>query len=135
MVRIEIDYQGELRCAATHIPSGARLLTDAPVDNQGKGASYSPTDLVATALGTCMATIMAITAQRHGLDLKGTSVSVDKLMVADPLRRIGKLETLIHVPLALDDKTRKLLEAAAAACPVHKSLHEDIEKPVTFQWG
>jgi len=135
MVRIEIDYQGELRCAATHTPSGAQLLTDAPVDNQGKGASFSPTDLVATALGTCMTTIMALAARRHDLDLTGTSVTVEKHMAADPDRRLAKLETVIHVPLVVDAELRRQLEQAALACPVHRSLAEDVEKPVTFQWG
>ena len=135
MVTIHIDYQGELRCSASHQPSGAELLTDAPVDNQGRGASFSPTDLVATALGTCMATIMAITAERHDLDLTGTTVTVEKHMVTSPERRIGRLETVITVPGATDSQLRTVLERAAYACPVHKSLHPDVAIPVTFRWS
>lgn len=132
MVQIEIAYRGELRCEATHGPSRATLLTDAPLDNHGKGESFSPTDLVATALGACMLTIMGIVAQRHGIDLKGTRVTVEKHMVADPVRRIGRLPVRIEVPVAVTAEQKKLLETAALTCPVHKSLHPDIDKPVEF---
>jgi len=132
MVQIEIAYRGELRCEATHGPSRATLLTDAPLDNHGKGESFSPTDLVATALGACMLTIMGIVAQRHGIDLKGTRVTVEKHMVADPVRRIGRLPVRIEVPVAVTPEQKKLLETAALTCPVHKSLHPDIDKPVEF---
>lgn len=132
MVKIDIAYRGELRCEATHGPSRATLVTDAPADNHGKGESFSPTDLVATALGTCMLTIMGIVAQRHGIDLKGTRVTVEKHMVADPVRRIGRLPVRIEVPVAVTAEQKKLLETAALTCPVHKSLHPDIDKPVEF---
>jgi len=135
MVTIHIDYKGELRCSASHQPSGATVLTDAPVDNQGRGASFSPTDLVATALGSCMATIMAITAERHDFDLVGTTVVVEKHMVTSPERRIGKLETVITVPGETSPQLRTILERAAYACPVHKSLHPDVAIPVTFRWS
>lgn len=132
MVRIDVAYRGELRCEAKHAPSGATLLTDAPVDNHGKGQSFSPTDLVATALGACMMTVMGIVAQRHGIDLTGSTVVVEKHMVADPIRRIGKLPCVITIKTALTPEQKKLLETAAHTCPVHKSLHSDVEKPVQF---
>lgn len=135
MVRIDITYEGELRTRAVHTPSGTELLTDAPVDNHGKGESFSPTDLAATALGACIATIMGIVAERHEVDLSGMRVTVKKDMVTEPVRRIGKLTTVIHVPAEPDDKTRTMLERAALSCPVHASLHPDIEKPVVFRWG
>jgi putative redox protein len=103
MVEIRIEYEGGLRCRAAHGPSGAILLTDAPVDNMGKGEAFSPTDLVATALGTCMMTIMGIAADRMGLDLRGATATVTKEMVTSPLRRIGKLAVTIKVPGKLSD--------------------------------
>ena len=135
MVQIDIAYQGQLRCEAVHGPSGTKLSTDAPKDNHGKGESFSPTDLVATALGTCMLTIMGIVAQRHNISLDGATVSVGKEMAASPARRIGRLTVDIHVPGKLDDEQRKLLENAAHTCPVHKSLHPEIEIPVVFHWA
>jgi putative redox protein len=135
MVKIDIRYDGGLRCAATHGPSGKRIETDAPVDNQGRGELFSPTDLVATALGTCMATLMGIVAERHQLDLRGLSVEVTKQMATDSPRRIARLGTTIRVPLPPEHPNRTLLENAALTCPVHHSLHPDIEKPVDFQWG
>jgi putative redox protein len=135
MVQIDIAYQGQLRCNAVHGPSGTTLTTDAPVDNMGRGESFSPTDLVATALGTCMLTIMGIVADRNQLDLGGSTVTVRKEMVTSPIRRIGKLSVEIRVPRSLTEDQQKKLEHAAHACPVHKSLHPDIETPVTFRWG
>jgi putative redox protein len=135
MVEIRIEYPGDLECKATHGPSGATLMTDAPVDNQGKGRTFSPTDLVATALGTCIFTIMGIVAQRHGIDLAGSSMIVRKEMTSQPVRRIGQLEVEIHVPKALPDQDRRRLEGAAAACPVKRSLHPDIDIPFRFCWG
>lgn len=135
MVQIDITYQGDLRCQAKHGPSGTTLLTDAPVDNMGKGESFSPTDLLATALGTCMLTTMGIVAQRKNIDISGTRVSVTKEMVADPLRRIGRLTVTIHVPHDLNEDDRRRLEHAAHSCPVHKSLGAEVEQPVTFKWG
>jgi putative redox protein len=134
MVKISIRYEGDLRCAAAHGPSGRSLLTDAPVDNHGRGESFSPTDLVATALGSCMATIMGIAAERHQLDLRGTDIEVTKVMSVDGPRRIARLQTTIKVPLPPDHPQRALLENAALTCPVHKSLHPEIEKPVDFHW-
>ena len=135
MVRIEVDYLGELRCRAQHAPSREEFVTDAPLDNHGKGQSFSPTDLVATAMGTCMATIMGIAAQARGIDLSGLHVSVDKEMTTAPPRRIRRLETVISLPRDPGETQRRVLEAAARACPVHASLHPDVERPITFRWG
>jgi uncharacterized OsmC-like protein len=134
MVNIQINYEGDLHCRATHGPSGKSLETDAPVDNQGRGESFSPTDLVATALGTCMATLMGIVARRHELDLAGLAVEVTKEMSTDTPRRIARLTTTIRVPLPPDHPQRILLENAALTCPVHHSLHPEVDKPVDFQW-
>ena len=135
MVQISIRYTGELHCVATHEPSQSELATDAPVDNNGKGEAFSPTDLVATALGTCMATVMAIAARRHQVELKGTTVRITKEMSKDTPRRIARLASEIHLPLPENHPQRQLLEAAALGCPVHQSLHPEIEKPVTFVWN
>jgi len=135
MVRIEVDYLGELRCRAQHAPSGETLFTDAPADNHGLARSFSPTDLVATAMGTCMATLMGIAAQVRGLDLTGLHVSVDKEMTSSPPRRIRRLTTLISLPRDPGAAQRQVLEAAARSCPVHASLHPEVEKPITFRWG
>ena len=134
MVKINIRYEGGLRCAATHEPSGQTLHTDAPVDNHGRGESFSPTDLVATALGTCMATIMGIAADRHQIDLRGMEIELTKEMSADAPRRIAKLTTKIRIPLRADHPHRTLLENAALTCPVHKSLSAEMEKPIEFDW-
>ena len=134
MVNISIRYTGDLHCAATHGPSRSELATDAPVDNNGKGESFSPTDLVATALGTCMATVMGIAAQRHGVELKGTTLEITKEMSKDMPRRIVRLASEMRIPLPQDHPQRALLEAAALGCPVHHSLSPEIEKPVNFVW-
>jgi putative redox protein len=135
MVKLQIRYDGDLRCLATHGPSGQTLHTDAPVDNHGRGESFSPTDLVATGLGACMGTIMGILAGRHALDLRGMEISVTKEMSTDTPRRIARLATTIKVPLPADHAKRPLLESGALTCPVHQSLHADIEKPVDFVWA
>ena len=134
MVNISIRYTGDLHCAATHGPSKSELATDAPVDNNGKGESFSPTDLVATALGTCMATVMSIAAQRHQIELDGMTVEITKEMSKDMPRRIVRLASQMRIPLQGDHPQRQLLEAAALGCPVHHSLHPDVEKPVNFVW-
>lgn len=135
MVKITIRYEGGLRCEAVHGPSGQKLFTDAPVDNHGKGESFSPTDLVATALGSCMATIMGIVAERHQLDLADMKIEVTKEMSKDTPRRIARLATVIDVPLPADHPDREILERAALTCPVHQSLHPEIEKPLEFRWS
>jgi len=135
MVNIQIEYQGELHCKATHGPSGAELSTDAPTDNQGRGESFSPTDLVATALGSCMLTIMGIAARTQNIDITGATASVDKEMTATLPRKIERLTVKIHVPHPLDDEDKVKLERAARACPVHKSLHPDVHTQIEFTWG
>jgi putative redox protein len=134
-VHIDFNYEGQLRCTSTHGPSKAQVLTDAPADNRGRGESFSPTDLVATALGSCMLTTMGIYAERHEIDLRGATATVEKEMVADPVRRIAKLTTAVSLPLPADHPQRAALERAALTCPVHRSLREDVEIPVTFAWG
>lgn len=134
MVKISIRYTGDLHCAAVHEPSRSEIATDAPVDNNGRGEAFSPTDLVATALGTCMATMMGIAAQRHGVELKGTTITVTKEMSKDAPRRIVRLASEMRIPLPADHPQRQLLESAALGCPVHHSLHPEIDKPVKFFW-
>ena len=134
MVKIDIEYQGGLHTEALHTLSGTKLTTDAPLDNGGKGESFSPTDLLATALGSCMVTIMGIYAEKEGLDIKGTKVTVTKEMIANPVRRVGKLGVTIEVPLHEDHPRRVALEKAALTCPVHESLNPAVEIPVSFVW-
>jgi putative redox protein len=135
-VDIDIVYTGDLHCEATHRPSGTKLVTDAPVDNGGRGEAFSPTDLCATSLGACLVTTMALVAQRHGIELAGTTVHVVKEMVADPRRRIGALRTTITFPagLSVSAGDRALLESTARACPVEKSLGPGVEVPMEFRW-
>ena len=135
MVTIHLEYEGDLHCAAVHGPSGTALNTDAPKDNQGRGESFSPTDLVATALGSCILTTMAIAARTHNLDLTGITASVDKEMSTTAPRRIATLAVKIHVPHSLSPQDRQRLERAAHTCPVHKSLHPDVQSPIDFTWG
>lgn len=134
MATIEISYDGTLRTTATHTQSATGLITDAPTDNQGRGESFSPTDLVATGLGSCMLTIMGIVAERHGWDLTKATAAVNKVMAADPIRRIARLEVTIKVPGDFDAKARAALEKAAHGCPVHATLGDRVEMPVTFVW-
>lgn len=134
MVGITARYDGELRVTATHGPSGATLQTDAPVDNQGKGESFSPTDLCAAALITCMATIMGIKARGLGIDLVGMELSVEKHMSSSPPRRIAQLPVVVRVPMAVKAEDRAALERACRACPVFQSLHPAIEKTLRFDW-
>ena len=135
MVRIDIRYEGGLRCHAVHGPSGQELSTDAPLDNRGRGESFSPTDLVATALGTCMATIMGIVADAHGWNIDGARMSVHKEMTSEGPRRIRRLDVIIEGPGGLDQTARKTLEHAANTCPVRLSILPAIEVPVEFRWG
>jgi putative redox protein len=135
MVAIELEYEGELHCKAVHAPSGTALATDAPKDNQGRGESFSPTDLVATALGSCILTVMGIMARTLAVDLKGTTATVEKEMANAPVRMIGSLSVKIHVPHEISMENRVKLERAAHTCPVHRSLHPDIQKPIEFVWG
>lgn len=134
MVTLTSVYEGGLRCRATHGPSGTVLVTDAPVDNHGKGQSFSPTDLVASALGACMMTIMGIVAERHGIDVAGMRAETIKEMTQAPPRRIASLRTRLTIPLPVDHPRRASLEEAARTCPVHKSLHPDIDAAIEFVW-
>lgn len=134
MIALDAVYEGQLRCRVVHGPSGAVLSTDAPIDNHGRGATFSPTDLVAAALGTCLLTTMGIVAERHQLNLTGTTVQVTKGMAQTPTRRIGQLEARITFPTSFDASQRALLERAAACCPVHASLHPDLHITVTFAY-
>lgn len=131
----EIIYQGELRTTATHLQSGSVIETDAPTDNQGKGERFSPTDLLATALGSCMMTIMGIKARDMQISLTCMKVSVQKNMLADP-RRVGSVDLLFSFPetLLVDEKQKKILENAALACPVAKSIHPDLQVNAKFNW-
>jgi len=135
MVEINAIYEGALRCVATHGPSCATLNTDAPKDNMGKGEAFSPTDLVATALGTCMMTIMGIAAQKMNVDLRGATVNVQKEMAATGPRRIGKLSVEFHIPTPLTSEQQEKLRNAAMTCPVHKSMHPDVQMPVSFHFA
>jgi putative redox protein len=135
MVVIELEYEGELHCRAVHGPSGMVLSTDAPKDNQGRGESFSPTDLVATALGSCILTVMGIMARSLGVDLAGTTATVEKEMANAPVRMIQRLTVKIHVPHSVSEEHRQRLETAAHTCPVHQSLHPDVQKPIQFIWG
>ena len=134
MIEIQIAYEGSLRTGCEHGPSSARLLTDAPVDNCGRGESFSPTDLLATALGACMTTVMGIRAEAEGWSLEGTRVRVEKHMSTAP-RRVSRLVVELDLPARLDEAARTALERVAWACPVTQSLHPEIELDVRFSYG
>ncbi|MFL2995030.1 MAG: OsmC family protein [Candidatus Neomarinimicrobiota bacterium] len=129
----KIIYKNNLRTEAQHIASGQKIITDAPLDNNGKGEAFSPTDLVATALASCMITIMAIAAEKNGINISETSASVKKIMGTNP-RTISDIVIEIKMNKDLALKDRKRLEKAALACPVHKSLHPDMNKEITFSY-
>ncbi|HNP33234.1 MAG TPA: OsmC family protein [Flavobacterium sp.] len=128
-----VRYLGELRTSSMHMQSGTEIITDAPLDNHGKGEAFSPTDMVANSLATCMITIMAIKAQDMDLELKGTTAEVTKIMAADP-RRISEIHIHFEMHHVADTKTKTILERVAMQCPVHYSLHPDIKKKITFNW-
>ena len=129
----KVTYLGHLRTKNQHLKSGNIYTTDAPIDNNGQGEAFSPTDTVATGLANCMLTVMGIKSEKMGLDMSGTTAEVTKIMAADP-RRISKIILIIDSPLKADKKTQKILEHTARTCPVIYSLHPDIEKDVTFNW-
>jgi putative redox protein len=130
----KVVYQGQLRCNLTHIYSGTQITTDAPLDNQGLAQSFSPTDLVATALGSCMLTVMGIKARDIQLDLTGTEVEITKVMAAEP-RRISEIHAFIKFPpRGFSDKEKTILQHTAETCPVAKSLHPDLKQVLTFVW-
>jgi len=134
MVQMTVEYEGDLRCRGTHGPSGCEILTDAPVDNQGKGESFSPTDLLGTSLASCMLTIMAIAARRSDRELTGAKATVTKHMVADPRRRVGAFEVEFSIPGEWDSEARKTLEHAARTCPVSLSISPAIDVSLRFHW-
>lgn len=131
-----VIYEGDLRTVATHLQSGTEIETDAPVDNQGKGERFSPTDLVATALGACMATTMGIKARDLQVDLRGMKLSILKIMKPDP-RRIAGINVIFQFPdtLQVDEKQKAILERTAHTCPVMYSIHPDLEVKVEFNWN
>ena len=133
MTTITSRYDGALRCSASHGPSGSTLETDAPTDNQGQGERFSPTDLVATALSTCILTIMGIVAERHGWVLEGASARVEKTMTAEPPRRIALLEVWVTLPASLSEQQRAVLMRAAESCPVKLSLEGAV--PMQLHWS
>jgi putative redox protein len=137
MPTIKTEYLGHLRTQATHLQSGTQILTDAPTDNQGKGEAFSPTDLVAGALGSCMMTIMGIVARRDAIDLKGSEMEITKVMSADAPRRIARVEIRMKMlsDRLLSEAEQTKLERAAYTCPVALSLHPDIEQAVEFFWN
>ncbi|KYG60595.1 OsmC family protein [Bdellovibrio bacteriovorus] len=133
MVKMEAHYQGEKHCELTHVPSGARIGTDAPKDNNGKGELFSPTDLLGAATGSCMLTVMAIAADKDGVELKGSRVTVEKEMALNP-RRVAKLHIVLHLPQSVPHDYRKKLEDIALNCPVKLSLHPDLQTPILFHY-
>ena len=132
MVRIEARYDGNLRCTATHGPSGNKIITDAPLDNNGKGESFSPTDLLATSMLTCVMTIVAIRAKSRDIDVSGMSGSVEKTMASSP-RRVGKLELVVNLPTEMNLEDRSWLITEGCNCPVCLSVSDSMVVDVTFQ--
>ena len=131
----QVTYDGALRTAATHLKSGNQIITDAPTDNYGKGEAFSPTDLVATALASCLLTVMGIRAEKMGLNMDGARANVNKIMASNP-RRIQRVEITVQMPTDqhFSDDHRKLLERIARTCPVANSLHTDLEQVLDFKW-
>jgi uncharacterized OsmC-like protein len=134
MATIHTEYTGELRTVATHLQSGKTIITDAPVDNQGKGEAFSPTDLLAASLGSCMITIMGIAAQTHGFNIDGTKAEITKIMASNP-RRVGEIKIELYFPdIQYSAKEKKLIEAAAFSCPVYLSLHPNLIKSINLHF-
>lgn len=134
-IECRVEYLGDLRTRAVHGPSQAEILTDAPVDNHGKGEAFSPTDLVGTAMATCMLTIMGIAARGLQVNIEGATARVTKEMTAVPLRRISRLELEISTPLPADHVACAALEKAARTCPVAASMHPDVAVILNFVWS
>lgn len=130
----KVTYLGNLRTECEHLTSGSTYITDAPIDNNGKGEAFSPTDTVATGLANCMLTVMGIKARELGVDLTASTALVTKTMAANP-RRISKIEVEFSLPAKVSEKNQKILENTGNTCPVHHSLHPAIEKLITFNWG
>lgn len=134
MVKMSMVYGGDLRCRLKHGPSGSEILTDAPTDNHGKGAAFSPTDLTAASLGSCILTTMAIAAAKSNINMDGATADVEKEMVTDPVRRIGKISVRISMPRGIPVEKRDFLGKIAQNCPVHKSLSPDVLTPLEIQY-
>lgn len=132
----KVIYEGDLRTSATHIFSGNTIETDAPLDNQGKAERFSPTDLLATALASCMCTIMGIAARTHNLNIDGVVCEVEKIMATNP-RRVSEIKINVIFPehSKIESKYRTILERAALTCPVYESLHPDLQKTILFIWS
>lgn len=129
-----VEYTGNLRAVSTHIKSNSSFITDAPTDNHGKGEAFSPTDTIATALGSCILTTIGIKLGENDALIKGATVSITKTMAANP-RRISRIDAQVHFPQEYDEKTKTILERTALHCPVKNSLHPDIETHITFEYG
>lgn len=129
----KITYLGELRTSSIHIQSGSEIISDAPIDNQGKGAAFSPTDTVANGLGSCMFTVMGIKAAEMNVNLSNSTAEITKIMEAEP-RRISEIHIVFNITTEADDKTKTILERTAMTCPVYYSLHPDIKKVISFNW-
>jgi uncharacterized OsmC-like protein len=129
----KITYLGELRTSSIHIQSGSEIISDAPIDNNGKGAAFSPTDTVANGLGSCMFTVMGIKAAEMNVNLSNSTAEITKIMAAEP-RRISEIHIVFNITVEVDDKTKTILERTAMTCPVYYSLHPDIKKVITFNW-
>lgn len=133
MATSKVTYLGELRTSSIHINSGSEIISDAPVDNNGKGEAFSPTDTVANSLASCMFTVMGIKAREMDVDFSGSTAEVTKVMAAEP-RRISEIHITFNMNLETDDKTETILERTGMTCPVHYSLHPDIKKEIVFNW-
>jgi uncharacterized OsmC-like protein len=133
MATSSIQYLGKLRTQSTHLQSNSQIVTDAPIDNNGKGEAFSPTDMVANSLATCMLTVMGIKAESMQLELKNSTAEVTKVMDINP-RRISEIHVAFQMEGVADEKSRKILENTANTCPVHHSIHPDIKKEISFNW-
>ncbi len=129
----KVNYLGDLRTSAVHIASNNNIITDAPIDNQGKGEAFSPTDTVATALASCLLTIMGIKARDLNIDISKTTAEVAKIMASNP-RRISEIQITVNFTKSYDQRVKKILEKAALACPVSNSLHPDLKQNILFNW-
>ncbi len=129
----KVTYLGNLRTSSKHLNSGSEIISDAPLDNQGRGEAFSPTDTVANGLATCMFTVMGIKARDMEIDFSNSEAEVTKIMAAEP-RRISEIHIVFNMNIAVDDKTKTILERTAMTCPVHYSLHPDIKREITFNW-
>jgi uncharacterized OsmC-like protein len=134
MATIKATYLGGLRTEATHLQSGTKIITDAPTDNQGKGEAFSPTDLLAESLASCILTTMGIAANTHGINIDNTQCEVTKIMAPNP-RRVAEVVVDLKFPIAYGDKEKKILEHAALTCPVAISLHPDVKKTISFAYS